>query len=121
MIKKLDYKLPHLSNNQDDIVFKSPWHSQLFAMTIQLSEQGNFKWVEFVEVFGEALNNKRLKLISLDGNDDYFNCWLIALEKIIILKKMGSSKVLDLFKDDWTEAYLSTPHGKPVKIESRKI
>ena len=65
MIKKLDYKLPHLNKNQDDIVFQSPWHSQLFAMTIQLSEQGNFKWVEFVEVFGEALNNKRLKLMRL--------------------------------------------------------
>ena len=54
MIKKLDYKLPHLNKNQDDIVFKSPWHSQLFAMTIQLSEQGKFKWVEFVEVFFET-------------------------------------------------------------------
>jgi nitrile hydratase accessory protein len=121
MIKKLDYKLPHLSKNQDDIVFKSPWHSQLFAMTIQLSEQGNFKWVEFVEVFGEALNNKRLKLISLDGNDDYFNCWLTALEKIIILKKIADIDVLSLLKDDWTKAYLSTPHGKPVKINSRSV
>ena len=121
MIKKLDYKLPHLNKNQDDIVFKSPWHSQLFAMTIQLSEQGNFKWVEFVEVFGEALNNKRLKLSSLDGNDDYFNCWLTALEKIIILKKIGDIDVLSLLKDDWTKAYLSTPHGKPVKINSRSV
>ena len=121
MSTKSDYNLPYLKIVQKDMVFQSPWHSQLFAMTIQLSEQRNFLWNEFVEIFGVSLNKARLKLTVLDGNDDYFNCWLTALEQIIVLKNMGSLQVLSLLKDDWTQAYLSTPHGEPVKIKSRKI
>ena len=63
------------------------------------------------------LNDSRLEINSLDGNDDYFNCWLIALEEIIISKKLVNSNILSLLKKDWTNAYLSTPHGKPVNIK----
>jgi hypothetical protein len=74
-----------------------------------------------VEFFGKSLNDSRLELNSLDGNDDYFNCWLIALEEIIISKKLVNSNILSLLKKDWTNAYLSTPHGKPVRIKQRNI
>ena len=51
MSLKTNYKLPFTSKNNDQIVFQSPWHSQLFAITVQLSERGNFTWKEFVEYF----------------------------------------------------------------------
>ena len=113
----LDYNLPFTNKIDDSVVFQSPWHSQLFAITVQLSETGNFSWKEFVQFFGKSLNESRLELNSLDGNDDYFKCWLIALEEIIISKKLGNSNILSLLKKDWANAYLSTPHGKPVKIK----
>ena len=75
------------------MVFQNPWHSQLFAITVQLSETGNFSWKEFVQFFGKSLKKSRLELNSLDGNDDYFYCWLTALEEIIISKKLGISSI----------------------------
>ena len=116
MSNQSNFSLPFINTSRDDIVFQSPWHSQLFAITVQLSEQGNFLWTEFVEIFGESLNQARLKIKSLDGNDNYFNCWLNALEKIIVDKNIGSLQSLSLLKEDWTKAYLTTPHGQPVKI-----
>ena len=121
MNNQSNYNLPYTNTFEDQASFQKPWHSQLFAITVQLSEKGNFSWKEFVEVFGRSLNEARLKLNSLDGNDDYFNCWLNALENIIISKKLGDLNLLSILKDDWTSAYLSTPHGKPVKIKKRSI
>ena len=121
MNNKPNYNLPFTSKADDQIIFQSPWHSQLFVITVQLSESGNFTWKEFVDVFGKSLNRARIKNENLDGNDDYFNCWLEALEEIIILKEMGNSKILSVLKNDWVNAYLSTPHGDPVKIKQRSI
>ena len=117
MNNTLKYILPFTNKIEDDVVFQNPWHSQLFAITVQLSETGNFSWKEFVQFFGKSLNESRLELNDLDCNDDYFKCWLIALEEIIISKKLGNSNILSLLKKDWTDAYLSTPHGMPVKIK----
>ena len=117
MNNTLNYILPFTNKIEDDVVFQNPWHSQLFAITVQLSETGNFTWKEFVKFFGKSLNESRLELNSLDGNDDYFKCWLNALEEIIISKKLGNSNILSLLKKDLANAYLSTPHGKPVKIK----
>jgi nitrile hydratase accessory protein len=121
MTSKSNFNLPFTNLVEDQVAFQNPWHGQIFAITVQLSENRNFSWTEFVEIFGISLNEARLKLSDLDGNDDYFNCWLTALEKIIILKKIGDIDILSLLKDDWTKAYLSTPHGKPVKINSRSV
>ena len=119
MNNQSSFNLPFTNSIEDQITFHNPWHGQVFAITVQLSEKGNFSWAEFVKVFGNVLNKARLELHNLDGNDDYFNCWLTALEEIIISKKLGNLNGLSLLKDDWTKAYLSTPHGKPVKIKNR--
>jgi nitrile hydratase accessory protein len=121
MNNKSNFNLPFINLIEDQVTFQNPWHGQIFAITVQLSENGNFSWTEFVEIFGNTLEEARLKLRNLNGNDDYFNCWLTALEKIIILKKLGNIDTLSLLKDDWTNAYLSTPHGKPVKIKNRSV
>ena len=39
---------------------------------------------------------------------------------------VGASKISDQdalmsLKEDWTQAYLSTPHGKPVNIKNRSV
>ena len=121
MNNKPNYKLPFTSKTDNQIVFQSPWHSQLFAITVQLSESGNFSWKEFVDFFGKSLNRARINKKNLDGNDDYFNSWLVALEEIIVTKEIANSKILSVLKNDWINAYLSTPHGDPVKIKQRTI
>ena len=118
---KFDYNLPFTNKNEDQIVFQNPWHSQSFAITVQLSEKGNFSWKEFVEVFGDSLKKQRSLSKNLDGSNDYFSCWLNALEEILIVKKISNKDTLMLLKKDWTQAYLSTPHGKPVNIKNRSV
>jgi nitrile hydratase accessory protein len=86
-----------------------------------MSEKGNFSWKEFVEVFGESLKKQRSLSKNLDGSNDYFSCWLNALEEILIIKKVSNKDTLMLLKEDWTQAYLSTPHGKPVNIKNRSV
>ena len=81
-----------------------------------MSDKGNFSWKEFVEVFGESLKKQRSLSNNLDGSNDYFSCWLNGLEEILIMKKISNQDTLMLLKEDWTQAYLSTPHGKPVNI-----
>ena len=73
---KSDYSLPFINKSEEQIVFQNPWHSQLFAITVQLSEKGNFSWKEFVEVFGESLKKQR----SLKKN-------LNALKKLLGAQK----------------------------------
>ena len=65
---------------------------------MQLSESENFTWKEFVDIFGKSLNRARIKKENLDGNDDYFNCWLEALEEIIISKEIGNPNILSVLK-----------------------
>ena len=95
MNKKSNFNLPFTNLIEDQVIFQRPWHGQVFAITVQLSENGNFSWTEFVEVFGNSLKEARLKLSNID--------------------------ILSLLKDDWINAYLSTPHGKPVKIKNRSV
>ena len=121
MKMKSGYSLPFTNKNEDQVVFQDPWHSQLFAITVQMSEKGNFSWNEFVKVFGEALRKERLPTKNLDGSNDYFSCWLNALEEILIEKKISNQNTLILLKEEWTQAYLSTPHGKPVNIKNRSV
>ena len=116
-----NYNLPFTNKADDQIVFQNPWHSQLFAITVQMSEKVNFSWKEFVEVFGESLKKQRSLSNNLDGSNDYFSCWLNALEEILIIKKISNQKTLMQLKEDWTQAYLSTPHGKPVNIKNRSF
>ena len=121
MKMKSGYSLPFTNKNEDQVVFQDPWHSQLFAITVQLSEKGHFSWKAFVKVFGEALKKERLPTKNLDGSNDYFSCWLNALEEILIEKKISNQNTLILLKEEWTQAYLSTPHGKPVNIKNRSV
>ena len=121
MKMKSGYSLPFTNKNEDQVVFQDPWHSQLFAITVQMSEKGNFSWTEFVKVFGESLKKERLPTKNLDGSNDYFSCWLNALEEILIEKKISNQNTLILLKEEWTQAYLSTPHGKPVNIKNRSV
>ena len=59
---KSDYSLPFINKSEEQIVFQNPWHSQLFAITVQLSEKGNFSWKEFVEVFWRVPQKTKITL-----------------------------------------------------------
>ena len=101
----------------DEPVFTAPWHAQLFALTVKLSEAGHFSWPEWTQIFGQVLKINDLGR-ELDGGDDYFLAWLEALERMLSAKDIARDAEITPYMDAWRAAYLRTPHGQPVKLDS---
>ncbi|MDG1430520.1 MAG: nitrile hydratase accessory protein [Paracoccaceae bacterium] len=101
----------------DEPAFSEPWHAQAFAMTIHLSKQGVFSWPEWAEKFGATLAAHGLSR-ELDGGEDYYNAWIETLETVLIDAQLTETAAITQMIEDWREAYLSTPHGQPVKLSA---
>ena len=102
--------------------FAEPWQAQLFAVTLKLSQAGHFTWTEWTEHFGA-----RLRRAAAESADDarpmpevdsvtYYDVWLAALESLLIQRGVARAEELARLKQAWTDAYLNTPHGKPVEL-----
>ena len=101
-------------------VFDAPWHAEVFALAVHLNEGGYFDWSEWAGRFGENLAAAKTVKIGvgegLDGSDDYYQIWLQTLIELMQEKGLVDAKVLASIKAQWREAYLTTPHGKPVHL-----
>ncbi|WP_171128885.1 MULTISPECIES: nitrile hydratase accessory protein [unclassified Ruegeria] len=100
-------------------VFAEPWHAQVFAVTVALNEAGRFAWPEWAARFSETLKRNGLSR-DLDGGDDYFHAWLETLE--VFLAEQGAALPGDVadVQSAWEDAYLTTPHGQPVRLPQRR-
>ncbi|MBL3701942.1 nitrile hydratase accessory protein [Sulfitobacter sp. BDSS02] len=95
--------------------FAEPWHAQLFALTVHLNESGRFAWPDWAERFGATLAAHGLAR-DLDGGDDYFTAWLETLEKLLAEQGSALPEEAGSVRAAWERAYLSTPHGEPVRL-----
>lgn len=98
-------------------VFEAPWHAQAFAMAVHLNARGVFEWPEWTQVFGRVLAQHGVAK-ELNGGDDYFLAWVSALEQICTQKGVAQTGALSELKSSWERAYLATPHGDPVRVET---
>ena len=100
--------------------FDAPWHAEAFALAVHLNEGGYFDWPEWAGRFGENLAAAKTAKIGvvegLDGSDDYYEIWLQTLTELMQEKGLVDAKMLASIKAQWREAYLTTPHGKPVHL-----
>ena len=101
-------------NNFDFKSFEKPWHGQIFAITVFLSENKIFEWSEFSKVLSDQI--KIDKTEKQNGSDDYFFSWIKALENLMIKKDIVDQSYLNITKQKWKDAFLTTQHGQPVKI-----
>lgn len=99
----------------DEPVFSEPWHAQLFAVTVHLSETGVFGWPDWTACFGKVLKEHGVSK-ELDGGDDYFIAWLDALERMLSDTSTAHGPEIEALVAAWRQAYLSTPHGQPVRL-----
>jgi nitrile hydratase accessory protein len=107
-------------------VFGEPWHASVFAFAVKLSAAGHFTWAEWTEQFGARLKRTAIADGSADDrrpmpevdNASYYDVWLDTLEGLLIARGLASAENLNALKEAWTEAYLHTPHGMPVKLGS---
>lgn len=95
--------------------FEAPWHAQLFALTLALSEAGGFTWKDWTEAFGAELA-RRGAARPQDGSDDYWAAWLAALEGFLDARGHAAAAEVAAMRDAWEAAYLATPHGDPVVL-----
>ena len=100
-----------------DKPFEMPWHAQAFALVVALNEAGLFRWEDWTRLFGEQLLAARMaRAAALGGADDYYLVWLETLVTIIQRHDAITPELLQAVEDQWRAAYLSTPHGQPVRL-----
>ena len=100
-------------------VFAEPWEAHAFAIAVKLSEKGLLKWSECSYAFAEEIKKSKEQGLPDFGNT-YYQFWLSALENILLDKNILKKSDLKSRIEQWRSAYLSTPHGKPVKLVKYK-
>ncbi len=95
--------------------FAEPWQAELFALTVALSEAGHFTWPTWAEAFGATLKRHGAER-ELDGGADYYAAWLETLESLLDRSGIATAGQAAAMRDRWEAAYLSTPHGQPVRV-----
>ena len=105
----------HNSREEIHKPFDEPWHAEVFAVTVHLSDQNLFSWAEWTDAIGEKISTVKLRR-SIDGSDDYYNLWLQALIELISNKGITDAEAILDVQNRWADAFRNTPHGKPIKI-----
>jgi nitrile hydratase accessory protein len=98
--------------------FVEPWQARAFAITILASKQGCFTWSEWSHALARELRASS-DTESPIGEGSYFDCWLSALQSLLLGKgAIGQGELSDR-KRAWEDAYRRTPHGTPVSLSDR--
>jgi nitrile hydratase accessory protein len=82
---------------------------------VALSEAGHFSWPAWTEAFGATLKRHGAAR-PLDGGADYFAAWLETLEALLDRGGLAGREEAERMRARWERAYLTTPHGAPVRL-----
>jgi nitrile hydratase accessory protein len=96
-------------------VFAEPWQAQAFALAVNLSAQGHFTWNEWAAALAHEVQSAARRGEPDDGSR-YYEHWLRALEGLVTTKGLADSTALISRKEAWTDAYRTTPHGRPIAL-----
>lgn len=111
----VSYETVQLPRDENGPVFDRPWQAQAFALTVELYKNGRFTWPEWVEIFSEEI--KRSPALPGESvNDAYYRQWIAALEKMATSRNLVTEGDLPTRAEEWRQAYLNTPHGKPILL-----
>lgn len=103
--------LPRLPRDAEGPVFAEPWQAQAFALTLRLHETGAFTWAEWAQALSEELARD-----PADDGGRYYEHWVAALERLTAERDLAAPDELAVRKAAWKDAYLHTPHGRPVQL-----
>ena len=109
--------LPGLPKDDDGPVFAEPWQAKAFALALELHQQGLFEWREWAETLAEEIEAAQARGDPDLGNT-YYEHWLRALERLVQGKGAADGEALAQRKEAWRRAYLHTPHGKPIDLQT---
>lgn len=104
-----------MATEKDEPGFCEPWQAQAFALANALIDKGVFTADEWAETLGDEI--KRAQAAGdPDTGETYYNHWLAALERLCAEKGLTQADEIGTRAEEWREAYLGTPHGKPVSL-----
>jgi len=97
-------------------IFDEAWQPQLLAMVDQLISEGVFSNSLWSETLGENLRAAQAAGKN-DDVDTYYEAVLNSFEFLLNQSSNISTESIDDKQQAWERAYLSTPHGQPVKLK----
>ena len=104
---------------QSGPAFDEPWQARAFAIAVLASRQGCFTWSEWSQALGEELRQAATADPPAETSS-YFDCWLAALQSLLVGKGALAQEELSDRKRAWEDAYRRTPHGTPVRLAGRQ-
>ena len=93
-----------------------PWEAEAMALSIALQEAGYFTAREWSAALGSKPNPAKAGG-ETDDDTSFSELLLAALEGLACDKGLVDREALRERRRDWENAYRTTPHGKPVRLE----
>lgn len=109
--------LKPLASVDGEPAFAEAWQAEALAIADTLVQNGLFSASAWSDALGEALRQAEADGAS-DDQETYYRCVLNALEGLVARHSEIDPRAMAGKRRDWEEAYLSTPHGQPVKLET---
>jgi len=97
------------------LAFAEPWQARAFAIAVVASRQGCFTWSEWTHSLGRELQ-RTSDTDPKAAEANYFDCWLSALQSLLLSKGAVGEVELHERKHAWEDAYRRTPHGVPISL-----
>ena len=97
--------------------FAEPWQARAFAIAVLASRQGCFTWSEWTQALSRELQRASAGHPPA-ATPGYFDCWLSALQSLLLGKGAVEQGELSERRHAWEDAYRRTPHGKPVSLST---
>lgn len=106
-----------LKRRDGDPVFDEPWQAQALAMADTLVQTGAFTAAQWADALGTEIYQAEQRGVADDANA-YYGAVVAALQGL--LDKSGAAKTAEVAtrQEQWRQAYLNTPHGKPVVLSA---
>lgn len=73
------------------LCFGHPWERQAFGIALSLSKAGHFEWEAFRQKLIEAIGAWERTHALDDPSWDYYECWLGALEAVVLEAGLATS------------------------------
>lgn len=108
-------ELSPLARRDDEPVFDEPWQAQVLALANSLVVQGMFSAKDWSEGLGAALA-RAAAVGAEDTSATYYEAVLATLEHLTSADGAITAEAMSSRKEAWRQAYLNTPHGKPVVL-----
>ena len=96
--------------------FDEPWQAEALAIADTLVQGGLFGASAWSNALGLALKQAESRG-DKDTQETYYRCVLTALETLVANHSDIDQEAIAAKREDWEAAYLSTPHGQPVRLK----